>query len=32
MLKDKNREKQMKMYLEKLKEKETEIKDAEEYK
>ncbi|KAL4463912.1 hypothetical protein ABPG74_005849 [Tetrahymena malaccensis] len=32
MLKDINREKQMKMYLEKLKEKEIEIKDAEEYK
>lgn len=32
MLKDTNREKQMKMYLERLKEKEIEIKDAAEYK
>ena len=32
MLKDINREKQMKMYLERLKEKEIEIKDADEYK
>lgn len=31
MLKDTNRNKQMKMYLERLKEKEIEIKDAEEY-